>query len=90
MDIAEEVQLVEPVYIYNFVLESCHVLIVNGYECVTLGHNLADPAIYHPYYGTNKVTEDLLTLPVAEAGQRTAPGIDHGGNGDNATQGNCS
>jgi hypothetical protein len=90
MKIAEEVQLEEPVYIYNFVLETCHVIIVNGYECVTLGHNLAEPEIYHPYYGTNKITEDLLTLPVAANGQRTAPGIDQGGNGDYATQGTRS
>jgi len=42
MEIAEIVDLKEPVYIYNFVLDSCHVLLVNGYECVTLGHGLQD------------------------------------------------
>jgi hypothetical protein len=86
MDIAELVELDEPIYIYNFVLDSCHVLMVNGYEAVTLGHNLDDPVIYHPYYSTDKITIDLLKLPGVE-GLRTVPGTDEGGKGDYATQG---
>ena len=51
---SERVELEEPVFIYNCVLDKCHILLVNGYECVTLGHNLADQELYHPYYGTDK------------------------------------
>ena len=42
LDIAVDYELKTPVYIYNFVLDRCHILIVNGYECVTLGHDLKD------------------------------------------------
>jgi len=82
MEIAQIVELEEPAYIYNFVLDSCHVLLVNGYECVTLGHNLKDEMLQHPYYGTDKATRDLLNLPGADVGFRTNPGVDEGGNGD--------
>jgi len=87
MDIAETFELKEPIYIFNFVLDSCHILLVNGYECVTLGHDLKDKALQHPYYGTDKVTRDLLSLPGVELGYRTDPGVDQGGSGDYATQG---
>lgn len=68
-------------------LYSGHILLVNGYECVTLGHNMKDRMIQHPYYGTDKITTDLLALPGKEQGFRTAAGVDEGGNGDYATQG---
>ena len=64
-----------------------HILLVNGYECITLGHNLNDKMLQHPYYGTDKVTQDLLNLPGAEQGFRTARGLDLGDNRDYATQG---
>jgi len=87
MEIAQTVELDQPAYIYNFVLDSCHILLVNGYEFVTLGHGLKDELLQHPYYGTDKVTRDLLSLPGAKLGYRTAPGVDKGGSGDYATQG---
>ena len=46
--------------VYNFLLDKGHILCVNGHDCVTLGHNYThDPVLIHPYFGTNKVVEDL-------------------------------
>jgi hypothetical protein len=46
----------------NFVLDRCHVLMVNGVECVTLGHGLTEPGVAHPYYG-GLILRDLAELP---------------------------
>ena len=32
---------------------------VQGIECATLGHGLQGPVIEHPYFGTQRVIEDL-------------------------------
>lgn len=45
--------------VYNFVLDSHHIMVVDGIECVTLGHNFSGDVIEHPYFGTNKVIDDL-------------------------------
>jgi hypothetical protein len=46
--------------IYNFVLENDHIMIINGIECVTLGHNYnTNSVISHPYYGSQDVINDL-------------------------------
>jgi len=50
-------------WVYCFVLERCHVLLVNGVECVTWGHGLNEPGVQHDYYGTNRIIEDLEALP---------------------------
>jgi hypothetical protein len=57
--------------VYNFVLESNHVLLVNGVECVTWGHGLTDPTVTHEFYGSMKrVTNALAQL-------KTSNGITH-------------
>ena len=78
LSFAEDFELEKPVYVYNFVLDRSHILLVNDYECVTLGHDLKDEFIQHPYYGTKRVTNHLMTLPVKK-GIRTQHGIDEGG-----------
>ena len=78
LDFAVDFELENPVYVYNFVLDRSHILLVNDYECVTLGHDLKDEFIQHPYYGTERVTNYLMTLPV-QKGVRTQHGVDEGG-----------
>ena len=48
--------------IYNFVLDQGHTVLVNGVECVTLGHKFRDDIVRHSYYGTDRVIHDLVVL----------------------------
>lgn len=66
--------LVKPVattidYLYNIVLEDGYYVCINDIKCVTMGHNLtnfdsSNMILKHPYYGTNKVIEDLEAFKV--------------------------
>ena len=49
--------------VYNFVLDSAHVAMVDGFACVTLGHGLADAGAAHAFYGTRRVVDALRALP---------------------------
>eukprot|EP00927_Polykrikos_kofoidii_P047752 TRINITY_DN42025_c0_g1_i1.p1 TRINITY_DN42025_c0_g1~~TRINITY_DN42025_c0_g1_i1.p1 ORF type:complete len:780 (-),score=107.70 TRINITY_DN42025_c0_g1_i1:845-3103(-) len=51
-----------PVCLYNFVLDRCHVLVVNGVECVTWGHGLDGSIVSHEFYGTGRVLTALSRL----------------------------
>jgi len=48
-------------YVYNVLLDRCHVLLVDGLECITWGHGLADPA--HEFFGSGRVVGALAGLP---------------------------
>ena len=57
-------------YVYNFVLDSKHVMEACSqsadYECLTLGHEITkeeDQIAYHPYFGSKTIIEDLKTFP---------------------------
>jgi hypothetical protein len=45
--------------VYNFILDTVHIININGVNCCTLGHNFAGPVIEHEFYGTQKVINDL-------------------------------
>jgi len=50
-------------YIYNYILDNSHIVIVNNILCVTLGHGLIDnEVVKHEYYGTEKVINDLIKM----------------------------
>ena len=45
--------------VYNLVLPKGHVVNVDGFECITLGHGFTEPVAAHPFFGTEKVIKDL-------------------------------
>ena len=46
--------------VYSFCLDSRHSMIINGVQCVTLGHNFTDnEVIRHEYFGSQRVIDDL-------------------------------
>eukprot|EP01027_Heterolobosea_sp_BB2_P022017 GEZU01032390.1.p1 GENE.GEZU01032390.1~~GEZU01032390.1.p1 ORF type:complete len:857 (+),score=225.75 GEZU01032390.1:111-2573(+) len=49
--------------VYSFVLEYGHVMVINGVECVTLGHGFQDEVVRHPYFGSQCIIRDLQTMP---------------------------
>ena len=68
-------ELLEPVEVdcvavYSFVLETSHeeIMIINNIECATLGHEYTGDVIGHPYFGSNKVREDIRKMRGWETG----------------------
>lgn len=53
--------------VYNFVLDKGASMLVNGMECLCLGHDLNDPAVYHPLYASSermqRACADLIKQP---------------------------
>tara|TARA_B100000902_G_C27321507_1_gene924959 strand:- start:616 stop:2970 length:2355 start_codon:yes stop_codon:yes gene_type:complete len=45
--------------IITLVLDNHHVGFINGYQCIMLGHGFTDGILTHPYYGTERVIDDL-------------------------------
>ncbi|CAE8597663.1 unnamed protein product [Polarella glacialis] len=60
--------------VYNFVLDRCHVLVVDGVECATWGHGLQGNVIGHPFFGTDRVVHGLSSLEGWEDGRVTITG----------------
>ena len=48
-------------HVWNFVLESSHILLVNGMECCTLGHGFQEEGVRHEYWG-GRVLDDLSKI----------------------------
>ena len=48
--------------VYNLVLETGHIVNVEGFDCITLGHGFTEPVAAHPYFGSQRVIDDLKKL----------------------------
>ncbi len=51
-------------YVYNIVLESGHYFWIEGFKCVSMGHDITvyddtNKILEHPYYGSSKVVQDI-------------------------------
>lgn len=54
--------------VYNFILDSEHIMIVNGIECVTLGHDFKEPVVQHDYFGSDLILKDVEKMVGWEEG----------------------
>eukprot|EP00746_Dinoflagellata_sp_MGD_P138916 gnl/MRDRNA2_/MRDRNA2_72470_c0_seq1.p1 gnl/MRDRNA2_/MRDRNA2_72470_c0~~gnl/MRDRNA2_/MRDRNA2_72470_c0_seq1.p1 ORF type:complete len:1023 (-),score=174.32 gnl/MRDRNA2_/MRDRNA2_72470_c0_seq1:198-3188(-) len=61
--------------VYNFVLDHCHTLLVDGIECVTWGHGISGDVVGHPYFGSSRIISDLARLPGWEQGLLSVDGF---------------
>ena len=66
-DLCTAVQTTCPA-VYSFVLQSGHTMLINGVQCVTLGHGLKGAVVGHGYFGTSKVIQDLKAMKGWETG----------------------
>lgn len=55
--------------IYSFVVENRGCMLIENVICATLGHNLKGDVIEHEYYGTDRVIDDLKSLPGWNSGE---------------------
>lgn len=46
-------------FVYSFVLETEHIMIINNIQCITLGHTIDEPVAKHSYFGSQSVINDL-------------------------------
>lgn len=56
----EESKLIPCPAVFSVVLQSGHIMEVNGIQCVGLGHNFEeDEVVKHPFFGSSRVVEEL-------------------------------
>jgi len=46
----------------NIVLEKNHIIEIENFQVVTLGHGFEEDVVKHDYYGTNRCIEDLIKI----------------------------
>ena len=62
--------------IITLVLDNHHVGFINGYQCIMLGHGFTNGILEHPYYGTERVIDDLKENYGWETGRVVVNDID--------------
>jgi hypothetical protein len=57
--------------VYNLVLNSGHIVYASGFEACTLGHGFTEAVVAHPFFGTERVIEDLRKVAGWDVGRPT-------------------
>ena len=56
--------------VFSIILDSGHIVNIDGHEVVCLGHNFHEPKILeHDYFGSDKVVKDLQKMPGFSGGR---------------------
>jgi len=55
--------------IITLVLDNHHIGVINNHKCIMLGHNYICGILNHPYYGTDRVINDLKEYPSWNSGK---------------------
>jgi hypothetical protein len=74
-------KLTEMCECYNLVLETGHIIDINEFEAVTLGHNMKGDIIEHDYLGTSKIINDLSKFKEYHEGFIRLNGLKRNNNG---------
>ena len=78
-----EAKIVNIDMVYNFILDTKHIITINGTQCCTLAHGFTDNAVIsHTYFGTNKIIEELCKIDGWKDGNITISDVDFLHNGD--------
>lgn len=78
-----EAKIINIDMVYNFILDTKHIITINGTQCCTLAHGFTDNAVIsHPYLGTNKIIEELSEIEGWQNGNITISDVDFYNNGD--------
>lgn len=78
-----EAKIINIDMVYNFILDTKHIITINGTQCCTLAHGFTDNAVIsHPYFGTNKIIEELSEIEGWQNGNITISDVDFYNNGD--------
>eukprot|EP00301_Raphidiophrys_heterophryoidea_P027570 c9716_g1_i1.p1 GENE.c9716_g1_i1~~c9716_g1_i1.p1 ORF type:complete len:720 (+),score=170.48 c9716_g1_i1:77-2161(+) len=80
-DVSQEAELIPKIdlecrSVFSLVLDTHHVAVIDGIECVCLGHGFTDNTVVtHEYLGTQKVVQDLAGAPGFAAGRVVLSGV---------------
>lgn len=69
-------------YVYNFVLNTGHTMVINDIQVITLGHGYVNGILKHSYLGTIAVINDLTDIGIDKDGYVNVTYIDRDLKGD--------
>jgi hypothetical protein len=57
--------------VYSLVIDQEHIVTINGVKVICLGHGYEEGILKHEYFGTQKVIDDLKSMPGYDEGKIT-------------------
>lgn len=71
-------KVIEPIptrtpVVVSVVLNKYHILTINQIDTITMGHDIKDPIVAHPFFGSDKVIKELSKHPTFDSGEVILP-----------------